>query len=67
MVESAVVDNQSGKSKKSDVRTSTGTFFTRGYDEIIKRIEKRVAAVTMIPVGKIRPGGPRSLQQRDVC
>lgn len=52
MVESAVVDTTSGLSKKSKVRTSTGTFLPRGYDEVVSRIEKRVAAVTMIPIGK---------------
>ena len=50
MTESGVVDNDTGKSKKSEVRTSTGTFFARGDDEVVTRIEKRVAAVTMIPL-----------------
>jgi hypothetical protein len=52
MVKSHVVDNETGKSKDSDIRTSTGTFFAKGEDEIIARIEKRVAQVTMIPMGK---------------
>ena len=50
MTESGVVDNDTGHSKKSEVRTSTGTFFGRGQDEVITKIEKRVAQVTMIPV-----------------
>jgi len=50
MTKSGVVDNETGKSKESDVRTSTGTFFDKGHDEIIQRIEKRVAQVTMVPV-----------------
>jgi hypothetical protein len=52
MVKSHVVDNETGKSKDSDIRTSTGTFFAKGEDEIIARIEKRVAQVTMIPLGE---------------
>jgi prolyl 4-hydroxylase len=49
---SSVVDSRTGQSKKSNVRTSTGAFFGRGYDDVIKRIEKRIAQVTMIPMGK---------------
>lgn len=33
------------------VRTSSGTFLVRGQDHIIKRIEKRIADFTFIPVG----------------
>lgn len=47
---SSVVDSRTGQSKKSNVRTSTGAFFGRGYDDVVKRIEKRIAQVTMIPV-----------------
>ncbi|GFH10558.1 Fe2OG dioxygenase domain-containing protein, partial [Haematococcus lacustris] len=50
MVKSHVVDNKSGKSVDSQIRTSTGTFFGKAEDDIIERIEKRVAQVTMIPV-----------------
>ncbi|KAL6758130.1 hypothetical protein V8C86DRAFT_2604305 [Haematococcus lacustris] len=50
MVKSHVVDNKSGKSVDSQIRTSTGTFFGKAEDDIIARIEKRVAQVTMIPV-----------------
>ena len=49
---SSVVDSRTGQSKKSNVRTSTGAFFGRGYDDVIKRIEKRIAQVTMIPMGE---------------
>jgi prolyl 4-hydroxylase len=52
MQASSVVDNLTGKSVPSKVRTSTGTFFSMGEDEVIQRIEKRVAQVTMIPQGK---------------
>ena len=34
------------------VRTSSGMFLTKGQDDIVKRIEKRVAQVTMISLGE---------------
>lgn len=49
MTKSTVVDNETGKSVDSQVRTSTGTFFSRGQDEVITRIEKRISLVTMLP------------------
>jgi len=49
MAKSSVVDNNTGKSVDSQIRTSTGTFFARAEDDVITRIEKRVAQVTMIP------------------
>jgi prolyl 4-hydroxylase len=49
MVKSTVVDNDTGKSVDSTVRTSTGTFFTRRQDEVIERIEKRISLVSHIP------------------
>lgn len=36
---------------KSDTRTSSGAQFGRGYDELLRKIETRVATVTMIPIG----------------
>ncbi len=36
----------------SQIRTSTGTFLKMNADETVARIEKRVAQVTMIPVGE---------------
>nr|XP_043606378.1 probable prolyl 4-hydroxylase 10 [Erigeron canadensis] len=50
MEKSTVVDNETGKSKDSRVRTSSGTFLARGYDETIKAIEKRIADFTFLPV-----------------
>ncbi|KAI8476684.1 MAG: hypothetical protein J3K34DRAFT_400129 [Monoraphidium minutum] len=47
---SGVVDNETGEETDSHVRTSTGTFFDIGADEVISRIERRVAQVTMLPV-----------------
>eukprot|EP00245_Coleochaete_scutata_P012934 TRINITY_DN5118_c0_g1_i1.p1 TRINITY_DN5118_c0_g1~~TRINITY_DN5118_c0_g1_i1.p1 ORF type:complete len:273 (+),score=58.17 TRINITY_DN5118_c0_g1_i1:96-914(+) len=49
MVKSTVVDSATGKSKDSRVRTSSGTFLRRGQDDVIKDIEKRIAAFTFIP------------------
>lgn len=46
---SDVVNNLTGKSEKSSVRTSTGTFFDNGFDDVISAIEERVAQVTMLP------------------
>lgn len=34
MVKSTVVDSKTGGSIDSEVRTSTGTFYTRGQDEV---------------------------------
>lgn len=56
MEASMVADNESGAAVASKVRTSTGTFFALGDDEIITRIEKRVAQVSMIPVSECGEG-----------
>ncbi|XP_024974045.1 probable prolyl 4-hydroxylase 10 [Cynara cardunculus var. scolymus] len=50
MEKSTVVDNDTGKSKDSRVRTSSGTFLARGSDETIQAIEKRIADFTFLPV-----------------
>ncbi|KAI3824259.1 hypothetical protein L1987_05710 [Smallanthus sonchifolius] len=50
MEKSTVVDNDTGKSKDSRVRTSSGTFLARGFDETIQAIEKRIADFTFLPV-----------------
>ncbi|KAL2457652.1 putative prolyl 4-hydroxylase 10 [Forsythia ovata] len=50
MQKSTVVDSDTGKSKDSRVRTSSGTFLPRGRDKIVRDIEKRIADVTFIPV-----------------
>jgi prolyl 4-hydroxylase len=47
---STVVDNDSGQSMPSKVRTSTGTFFELGEDPVIEAIERRIALVTNLPV-----------------
>jgi prolyl 4-hydroxylase len=46
---SSVVDSKTGGSVDSDVRTSSGTFLSHHQDDIVKGIEKRIAAVTMLP------------------
>ncbi|KAK4773475.1 hypothetical protein SAY87_028494 [Trapa incisa] len=50
MEKSTVVDSETGKSKDSRVRTSSGTFLARGRDKIIRNIEQRIADFTFIPV-----------------
>ena len=51
LTKSTVVDNDSGKSVDSTVRTSSGTFLSKHQDEVIARIEKRISMITMLPEG----------------
>ena len=51
LAKSTVVDNESGKSVDSNVRTSSGMFLTKHQDEVVSRIEKRISHITMIPEG----------------
>lgn len=46
---SAVADNLSGKSTVSDVRTSSGAFISKAKDDIVSRIEDKIAAWTFLP------------------
>lgn len=46
---STVVDANTGGSVDSQVRTSSGTFLHSRQDDIVTRIEKRLAHVSMIP------------------
>ncbi|XP_047312851.1 probable prolyl 4-hydroxylase 7 [Impatiens glandulifera] len=46
---SMVADNESGESVLSEVRTSSGMFFTKAEDEVIANIEARLAAWTFLP------------------
>ncbi|XP_010683036.2 probable prolyl 4-hydroxylase 10 [Beta vulgaris subsp. vulgaris] len=50
MEKSKVIDEKTGKSKDSRVRTSSGTFLPRGRDTIIRAIEQRIADFTFLPV-----------------
>jgi len=49
MAKSTVVDNGSGKSVPSSIRTSSGMFMRRAQDEIIEAIENRIAQASHIP------------------
>jgi prolyl 4-hydroxylase len=49
LVKSTVVDSKTGGSVDSDVRTSSGTFLRYAQDDIVSRIEERIAHVTMLP------------------
>ncbi|KAM3230720.1 hypothetical protein ACQJBY_061102 [Aegilops geniculata] len=46
---SMVVDRLTGKSVMSQVRTSSGTFLPKKQDQVVARIEERIAAWTMLP------------------
>jgi prolyl 4-hydroxylase len=46
----SVVDKKTGAPKPSDVRTSTGHFIRRAEDDVVRRIEERIAAFAMVPV-----------------
>eukprot|EP00262_Sarcandra_glabra_P007520 TRINITY_DN20385_c0_g1_i1.p1 TRINITY_DN20385_c0_g1~~TRINITY_DN20385_c0_g1_i1.p1 ORF type:complete len:355 (-),score=51.54 TRINITY_DN20385_c0_g1_i1:175-1140(-) len=46
---SMVADNESGKSVKSEVRTSSGMFLQKAQDEVVANVERRIAAWTFIP------------------
>lgn len=46
---SSVVDSTTGGSVDSEVRTSSGTFLRYHQDEVVSRIARRIAAVTMLP------------------
>lgn len=51
-----------GPAPCSKDRTSTSTSFLKGEDEVIARIEKRISAITHIPVGE-HPALPLPLSQ----
>lgn len=47
---SKVVDNQAGGEREDPIRTSNGTFVPRRRDDVISRVEDRVAKFTGLPV-----------------
>ncbi|XP_078149721.1 putative prolyl 4-hydroxylase 7 [Carex rostrata] len=49
LAKSTVADNESGESIMSEVRTSSGMFLSKRQDEIVARIEDRIAAWTFLP------------------
>ncbi|KAF2538221.1 hypothetical protein F2Q68_00022405 [Brassica cretica] len=66
---SAVADNDSGESKFSEVRTSSGTFIPKAKDPIVSGIEDKISTWTFLPkelsVGaRFRSDATRSLQPR---
>jgi prolyl 4-hydroxylase len=48
---SGVVDAETGGSTLSDIRTSSGSFIGRGFDDITRSVERRIAAWSQIPEG----------------
>ncbi|XP_006651070.2 probable prolyl 4-hydroxylase 7 [Oryza brachyantha] len=49
MEKSTVVDGKSGKNVMSEERTSSGMFLAKKQDDIVARIEERIAVWTMLP------------------
>ncbi|KAG2243527.1 hypothetical protein Bca4012_022181 [Brassica carinata] len=50
MVRSMVSNAITGVQGVSSVRTSTGSFISRGHDKIVEEIEKRISEFTFLPV-----------------
>lgn len=50
ITKSSVVNSETGDSFDSQVRTSQGMFLRKSQDEVIARIERRIATVTHMPV-----------------
>ena len=50
MQRSLTVDNQSGGEAVNDDRTSNGMFFQRGENEVIRRVEQRIALLLNWPL-----------------
>ncbi|GAB4820202.1 hypothetical protein N2152v2_007248 [Parachlorella kessleri] len=48
---SGVVDTSSGGSEVSEIRTSSGMFFSRGEDAVIQDIEERISRWALLPAG----------------
>jgi prolyl 4-hydroxylase len=52
---SNVVDRQTGRYERHPDRTSEGTYFRRAENELIERIEKRIAELTGCPIERGEP------------
>lgn len=50
MTRSLTVNNATGESELNDVRTSQGCFFRRGENELVSRIEERIAKLVNWPL-----------------
>jgi hypothetical protein len=48
---SGVADANTGASLTSNIRTSSGMFYSRGQTQLINKIEERIARWTMLPAG----------------
>jgi len=55
MYKSGVVDASNGGSSFSNIRTSTGSFVPTGMNDVVRRIERRIAAWTQIPAAHGEP------------
>ena len=68
LVVSDVVDNDTGEHQPSASRTSSGTFLEGAQDGVVAAVERRVAQVTMTPLGAraARRGGLCCLPCRGV-
>ncbi|XP_038905410.1 probable prolyl 4-hydroxylase 7 isoform X2 [Benincasa hispida] len=54
-LQQSLVAAETGESVTSQERTSTGMFLTRAQDEIVARIESRIAAWTFLPIDNGEP------------
>ena len=55
LARSSVVNNETGAYDIHPHRTSTGTYFNRGENELIRRIEQRIAELVQYPVENGEP------------
>jgi prolyl 4-hydroxylase len=55
LTRSSVLDRRTGGDEVSAVRTSAGTFFERGENAIVARLEERISALTGLPVDHGEP------------
>lgn len=46
---SGVINAETGGSLLSDIRTSSGSFVPKGYNELVKEVERKIAAFSMVP------------------
>ena len=46
----SLVEGHGGHGEVNDIRTSSGTFLARQSDEVIRTVENRIAAWTMLPM-----------------
>ncbi|KAL0699393.1 hypothetical protein Bca4012_055515 [Brassica carinata] len=61
---SAVADNDNGESQVSDVRTSSGTFISKGKDPIVSGIEDKLSTWTFLPKETVFPDAVESSRRK---